>query len=143
MLLKRHYQKDNYVRKIDGFLPTSDFAFLDEIWKSSPAILNTLLTIINEKIFKNGQNIEKVPLKVLISASNETPPENQGLEALYDRFLVRLYVPPMVEKNSFETLLQSSSTKEQIKLSKDLLIAHDEWEFWQLQIEKVELGYSS
>ncbi len=133
-------KKDNYIRKTEGFLPRSDFAFLDEIWKSSPAILNTLLTIINEKIFRNGQNIETVPLKVLVSASNETPPENQGLEALYDRFLVRLHVPPISEKKSFESLLQSSPTKEQVNLPSKTLITHDEWELWQLEIKEVQLS---
>jgi len=133
-------KKDNYIRKTEGFLPKSDFAFLDEIWKSSPAILNTLLTIINEKIFRNGQNIETVPLKVLVSASNEIPPDNQGLEALYDRFLVRLHVPPMGEKHSFESLLQSSPTQEKIDLPSGTLISHDEWELWQLEIEEVKLS---
>jgi len=96
-------KKDNYKRKTKGFLPQSDFAFLDEIWKSSPAILNTLLTIINEKLFRNGTETESVPLKALIAASNETPPQGQGLEALYDRFLVRLYIPPMEGKEKFES----------------------------------------
>ncbi len=133
-------KKDNYIRKTEGFLPKSDFAFLDEIWKSSPAILNTLLTIINEKIFRNGKNIESVPLKFLISASNEIPPDNQGLEALYDRFLVRLYVPPMGEKHNFESLLQSSPTKEKINLPREILITHDEWEIWRLEIEEIKLS---
>ena len=76
-------KKDNYKRLTEGFLPTATFAFLDEIWKSSPAILNTLLTILNERLFKNGKIIENCPLKVIISASNEVPPKNQGLEASF------------------------------------------------------------
>ncbi len=132
-------KKDNYIRKIDGYLPTAEFAFLDEIWKSSSAILNTLLTIINEKLFRNGSNIEKVPLKVLISASNETPPANQGLEALYDRFLTRLYVPPMENKENFEALLQSSATNSNIDITEDLIIKNEELEFWRSEIDKVQL----
>lgn len=85
-------KEDHYIRKTDNYLPKADFAFLDEIWKSSPAILNTLLTLINEHVFRNGEAIEKAPLKALIAASNETPDANQGLEALYDRFIVRLMV---------------------------------------------------
>ena len=133
-------KKDNYLRKIEGFLPDAEFAFLDEIWKSSPAILNTLLTIINEKVFKNGTNIEKVPLKVLIAASNETPPENQGLDALYDRFLTRLYVPPLQDRNNFETILQQGSTLIDIELGEELIILNSEWESWKRGIKKVKLS---
>ncbi|MCJ8267978.1 MAG: AAA family ATPase [Psychrosphaera sp.] len=133
-------KKDNYVRKTDGFLPTADFSFLDEIWKSSPAILNTLLTIINEKTFRNGAQTIKVPLKVLISAANETPPENQGLEALYDRFLIRLNVPPLTEKTHFEALLQSGPTQAPVKLAKNLVVTHNEWVKWQKEIESISLS---
>lgn len=133
-------KQDNYIRKTEKFLPTADFAFLDEIWKSSPAILNTLLTIINEKLFRNGLEVEKVPLKVLISASNETPPPNQGLEALYDRFLIRLFVPPMEERSNFEGLLQAAPTDKETQISEDLIIKHEEWEKWQTEINTVELS---
>ena len=101
-------KNDKYIRKIDGYLPDADFAFLDEIWKSTPAILNTLLTIINERVFKNGSEEVKVPLKALISASNETPPEGQGLEALYDRFIVRLIVNNIKNRDNFEKILENT-----------------------------------
>src|SRR5690606_18120296 len=87
-------KEDQYIRKTENYLPRADFAFLDEIWKASPAILNTLLTLVNERSFKNGGIVQKVPLNVLVSASNEIPEPNQGLDALYDRFILRLEVPP-------------------------------------------------
>lgn len=133
-------KKDNFVRKTEGFLPQSDFAFLDEIWKSSPSILNTLLTIINEKSFRNGAEIESAPLKALIAASNETPPPGQGLEALYDRFLIRLDVSPMEEKANFESLLKSQPTSAALELPIDLKIKHEEWERWSREIHKVKLS---
>ena len=133
-------KKDNFVRKTEGFLPQSDFAFLDEIWKSSPSILNTLLTIINEKSFRNGAEIESAPLKALIAASNETPPPGQGLEALYDRFLVRLDVSPMEEKANFESLLKSQPTSAALEIPIDLKINHEEWERWSKEIHEVKLS---
>ena len=133
-------KKDNFVRKTEGFLPQSDFAFLDEIWKSSPSILNTLLTIINEKSFRNGAEIESAPLKALIAASNETPPPGQGLEALYDRFLVRLDVSPMEEKINFESLLKSQPTSAVLEIPIDLKINHEEWERWSEKIHEVKLS---
>lgn len=133
-------KQDNYIRKTSGYLPTCEFAFLDEIWKSSPAILNTLLTIINEKIYKNGNSVENVPLKVLISASNETPPHNQGLEALYDRFLTRLYVPPTSDRKNFEMLLSISGTSSEVKIPENLVIKNEEWQQWKTEINKVILS---
>ena len=133
-------KKDNFVRKTEGFLPSSDFAFLDEIWKSSPSILNTLLTIINEKLFRNGTKVETAPLKALIAASNETPPPNQGLEALYDRFLVRLNVPPMAKTGNFERLLKAQPTSADVELPDGLVVRHDERERWRNESQSVKLS---
>ena len=102
----KELKEGRYVRKIEGYLPSANFAFLDEIFKSSPAILNTLLTIINEKIFRNDGKDVKVPLHALIAASNETPAQGSGLEALYDRLNMRLLVEPLKEWDNFKNLIE-------------------------------------
>lgn len=119
-------KNDNYVRKTMNYLPTADIAFLDEIWKSSPAILNTLLTIINERTFKNGQQIEKVPLKALLAASNEFPEENSGLDALYDRFIMRMKVIPLQERKNFESMISENATLDTVR--SDNAFTMDEWD---------------
>lgn len=133
-------KEDQYVRKTDRYLPKAEFAFLDEIWKSSPAILNTLLTLINEHIFRNGESIEKAPLKALIAASNETPEPNQGLDALFDRFIVRLMVGPISEVENFERLLESKPTEATMTVASDLLVKQSEWNEWRAAIGNVALS---
>jgi len=133
-------KKDNYKRLTEGFLPTATFAFLDEIWKSSPAILNTLLTILNERTFKNGNTIENCPLKIIISASNEVPPKNQGLEALYDRFLLRIPVFPIKNKKNFEMLLSSDKVKSKANIQNEYKISPNEVEKWKNEINDIKLS---
>lgn len=85
-------EKDLYIRCTQGFLPTATVAFLDEIFKANSAILNSLLTILNERMFDNGAGTrDSCPLKCVIGASNELP-DSEELDALLDRFLLRSYV---------------------------------------------------
>ena len=59
-------ENDEYVRKIDGYLPTAEVAFIDEIFKANSAILNALLTLLNERLFDNGYQRITVPLLCLV-----------------------------------------------------------------------------
>jgi MoxR-like ATPase len=89
-------ENDRYVRKTDGYLPTAEVAFVDEIFKANSAILNALLTLLNERLFDNGNQRLPVPLLCLVGASNELP-ESEELDALYDRFLIRRTVAQVSE----------------------------------------------
>jgi MoxR-like ATPase len=133
-------KEDRYIRQIDGYLPTADFAFLDEIWKSSPAILNSLLTIINEHLFKNGPERVAVPLKSLVAASNEVPAENQGLDALFDRFIIRLVVPPITQEDNFTRLLNTKPRSDKQVIEPSLLIHYDELSKWREKLHEVTLS---
>lgn len=95
---------DQYVRKTTGYLPSAQFAFLDEIFKANSAILNALLSILNERIYFNGREKEAVPLQFLIAASNELPDDDDQLTALYDRFLLRYEVNYLQHASSYEKM---------------------------------------
>lgn len=94
-------KEEDYRRVTEGFLPTVHVAFLDEIFKANSAILNSLLTLVNERTFHHGRHRDAVPLIGLIGASNELPDPDGGLDALFDRFLVRMTVPPVADPNAF------------------------------------------
>lgn len=134
--------KEEYRRLTEGMLPEADIAFLDEIWKASPAILNTLLTIINERKFHNGSKVMNVPLKGLFAASNELPAKNKGLEALYDRFIFRILVDFIHDENDFFEMI-SQPAADEFALSKDdkeLLVTGKELKEWAKEIDKVTLS---
>ncbi|MEZ0290742.1 MAG: AAA family ATPase [Sulfolobales archaeon] len=89
-------KEGRYVRITRGKLLEADIAFLDEIFKANSAILNSILTILNERIFYDGYTEIRVPLWSLFGASNEVP-DDPELDALYDRMLLRQYVRPVFE----------------------------------------------
>lgn len=97
-------RKDVYRRVTAGRLPEVELCVIEEIFKASTAILNTLLRILNEKVFED----KKVPLKLAVAASNEWPSSEGGgkeLGALFDRFLLRKTVLPIRSKGSRSRLL--------------------------------------
>lgn len=135
-------EKEEYRRLTEGMLPEADIAFLDEIWKASPAILNTLLTIVNERKFHNGSKVMNVPLKALFAASNELPAKGKGLEALYDRFIFRLPVDFIKNEDDFFEMIDQPA-HEEFKLNeedKKLLISNTELKEWAKEIDKVTLS---
>ena len=133
--------EDIYERMVDGYLPTADVVFLDEIWKAGPAIQNALLTVINEKIYRNGQYSIRVPLKGLIGASNELPAIGQGLEALWDRFLVRLMVTGVEDLGEFDRMIASIDDSEPL-VDDELAISSEEYAIWANEIAQVKIHYS-
>jgi len=80
--------KDEYTRDTEGYLPSSNIAFLDELFRGSSAVLNSLLTILNERTFNNGKEVVHTPIQSIVAATNSFPSE-ESLQAFLDRFLFR------------------------------------------------------
>ncbi len=99
-----------YVRREQGKLPTASLAFLDEIFKSNSAILNILLTIINERKFYQDGQPQPVRLKVLFAATNEVP-QHEELAALKDRFSLKIQ-SGQVQNEHFEELIDAGLRSE-------------------------------
>lgn len=127
---------DVYERLTQGYLPEADVVFLDEIWKAGPSIQNTLLTVINEHLFYNGHKSVKTPMKVLIAAGNELPAPDEGLEALWDRFLVRMVSNCIKSDDDFVEMIQSDSSKPK-PLDETLLLTDEIYCDWQTKASVV------
>ena len=97
-------EQDRYERHTAGFLPDASIAFIDEVFKANSAILNALLTLLNEREFDNGAGRQRCPLISVIGATNAVPEDEVG-EAFFDRFLLRLPIVP-VSDDGFGHLLR-------------------------------------
>ncbi len=113
---------DDYRRVTEYKLPDANIAFLDEVFKASSSILNSILTIINERRFHNGRSILTVPLLTLFGASNEIPDDDE-LVALYDRFLLRFTVNYIQEDFRFINMLRPTADSTRTTLTIDELSA--------------------
>lgn len=140
--ITRLKENDCYERATDGYLPKADVVFLDEIWKAGPAIQNTLLTVMNEKLFRNGEKEERVPLKLLIAASNELPAKGEELDALWDRFLIRIVCGCIHEEETFRKML--TETDNALSSMKNKEVTHailpKEYELWHTEARKLPLS---
>jgi MoxR-like ATPase len=134
--LKDH---DKYERIVKNYLPTATVVFLDEIWKAGPSIQNALLTVLNEKIYRNGEQEIQVPMKALISASNELPSKGEGLEALWDRFLLRIVVDGVKDKQSFNDMISKTLNSYHDTVNEALKISDDEYKKWNTEIDEIEI----
>lgn len=130
-------QEDRFERNIEGYMPKSKIVFLDEIFKANSAILNTLLTMVNERVYHNGSKKENVPLISLIGASNELPIGNEELMALYDRFLLRGIVN-YVEDDLIEELIEVENSI--FEIDESLKISDEELEKIQTESKNIKIS---
>jgi MoxR-like ATPase len=137
--IKKLKDEDKYERITAKYLPGSNVVFLDEIWKAGPSIQNALLTILNEKVYRNGEQEVKVKLRGIVSASNELPAKGQGLEALWDRFLFRVYVTGVGDIVHFRGMITDTSDPYLDNVPEDLKISEEELEKWSRSIDEVEV----
>ncbi len=129
----RDLEQGVYKRNTANMLPEAHFAFVDEIFKANSAILNSLLTLINERIFYNNGVPLPSPLLTIVGSSNEYIEEGEGLEALFDRFLLRYEVDYIREEDTFISMLKDEQTTIIPKLTLEELMHH------QLRVKAVTL----
>lgn len=123
-------------RMIEGYLPSAYVGFLDEIFKANSSILNSLLTITNERIYHDGARKIKTPVRIIVGASNELPIEEE-LEALYDRFVFRKEVLPVKDNEVIELL---TSDTEDFEMSENLKFTFEELARIDRESKDVKLG---
>ena len=126
-------KEDHYRRVTSGKLPECHIAFLDEIFKANSAILNSLLTVVNERKFHNNGGATNIPLVSCFGASNELP-KGEELGALYDRFVLRYWVDYMTSDDNFVAMLDGTPDSVTTKLTLD------ELRQMQQEVEKVTVS---
>lgn len=109
------FRSGEYKRRMDGMLPQAEIVFLDEVFKANSAILNSLLSVLNERVYTVGGSVWKTPLISAFGASNEVP-NDEDLMAVFDRFLLRV-LSDNLDSYHFQDLLQKGLDHEVSKLS--------------------------
>src|SRR5580765_3502457 len=100
----RKLRDGELVTNTEGMLPEASFVFLDELLNANSAILNSLLMVLNERVFRRGRETRQLPTLMVVGASNRLP-EDDTLGALFDRFLLRVRCDPVPGERLDEVLL--------------------------------------
>jgi MoxR-like ATPase len=121
------FREGRYERRTEGMLPEAEIVFLDEVFKSNSAILNALLTLLNERRYTSGGRVLRCPLLSAFGASNEVPGD-ETLTAIYDRFILRIRNDNL-DAYHFQDLLQKGLEHEVLQMTdapiKPLVAAHE------------------
>src|SRR5271155_5214676 len=120
-----------------GMLPEGEFVFLDELFNANSAILNNLLTVLNERIYRRGAEVHQLPLLSLFAASNHLP-EDEALRALFDRFLLRCHVENL-KREELPRLLRAGWELERVGPLESSVSAED-LRILSRRVYQVELG---
>jgi MoxR-like ATPase len=137
--IKKLRDEDKYERLTDRYLPGANIVFLDEIWKAGPAIQNALLTILNEKIYRNGDEDLKVNIRGIITASNELPPRSANLAPIWDRFLVRLELGTISQYQNFVKMVVDTQDVYEDNIPEETKLSESELDEWSVAIDAVEV----
>ena len=130
-------EQDIFRRVYDRYMPGAGVAFIDETFKANSAILNSMLTILNEREFDTGNERIKVPLRCVVGASNEMPKESE-LEALYDRFIIRMRVDRLQDEEQLARFL--TNTAEYVAPEASLRLTKAELEAESNYVDLFRLG---
>ena len=124
----KSYKEDGVFRRLtQGKAPDAEVVYLDEVFKGGPTILNSLLSLMEERIFDNDGVTVQCPLVTLIGTSNELPADDAGLDAFYDRFLLRYMVTYLDDASDFSAMLRSSTQAVSVRItSEELKLAQAE-----------------
>jgi MoxR-like ATPase len=122
-------KNDQWERNLEGRLAGVEVAFMDEVFKGSDSVLNTLLSAMNERLYKG----QPIPLKMLVGASNELP-EEEILAAVYDRFLLRDVVQYVEADTTWMALVASPPV-----YTPPVQITLAEWDAARAEVETIQL----
>lgn len=138
--IRKLKEEDKYERLTERYLPGANVVFLDEIWKAGPAIQNALLTILNERVYRNGEQEIAVDVRAIISASNELPAPGSQLDPLWDRFLVRLEVDNVRRFDSFVKLITDTAEVYAVDLPATVALTQNELDDYSARIDAVAVS---
>lgn len=135
--IRRLKDEDRYERITENYMPDASVVFLDEIWKASSSIQNALLTIINERVYRNGQQEVPVNIRAIITASNELPPATESFGPLWDRLLVRYDVEGIRQSDNFVNMITDTGEVYKDPVSEELKVTQLELDEWTNEIDAV------
>lgn len=135
----RRLREGDLVTNTEGMLPEADLVFLDELLNANSAILNSLLTVLNERVFRRGRETRPLPTLAVVGASNHLP-EDDALGALYDRFLLRARCDNVGEDRLDEVLAAGWRLELERHASTPAAVSVDEVRALQRALPKVDLS---